>query len=90
MNDYSFSCPEGFVEVSEFNELQPGKYLFFIINNGSRCPYIAKITDVGDVDGEHTITYSMVGGVGDDTIHTYNIDSWRAVMGRAFMRVNDD
>jgi hypothetical protein len=26
---------------------------------------------------------------GDDSIHTYNIDSWRAVMGRAFRRVAD-
>ncbi len=88
MDDFSFTCPQGLVEVNEFNDLQPGKYLFFINNNGSRCPYIAKITDTGDVDGQYTITYVVVEG-GDDSIHTYNIDSWRAVTGRAFRRIVD-
>ena len=80
MND--FECPSGFVEVAEFNELQPDNYLFFTMNNGSRCPFVANITDVGD----NSITY-VVAGVGDDTIRTHNIDSWKKAQARAFRRI---
>lgn len=78
-----FSCPEGFVEVNEFTDLQLGKYLFFFMNNGSRCPFVAEITSI---DEASSISY-VVSGTNDDTVHMHNKDSWRETQTRAFRRL---
>jgi hypothetical protein len=80
-----FDCPPGFEEVSEFTDLQLGKYLFFYMNNGSRCPFVA---DIRNVDEKHIISY-VVAGTNDYTIHTHNNDSWRETKTRAFRRVKE-
>ncbi len=81
-----FSCPEGFEEVNEFTDLQLGKYLFFFMNNGSRCPFVAEITSI---DEASSISYVVSGYLGpiDDTVHTHNKDSWRETQTRAFRRL---
>jgi hypothetical protein len=84
MSESDFDCPQGFEEVNEFTDLQLGKYLFFYMNNGSRCPFVAEITEI---DENHSISY-VVAGTTDYTIHTHNTDSWRETKTRAFRCMN--